>query len=303
MYFRVLKRPFFCLFALLPSIRCFATSGNFDHEKNWFSVFTTSTEFEPERAYLPYAVYAILECSGDYSLASKKLYESGYGERQEALTKEKAPSTRVIQSRVDPEKEDFSLFATTEDYDSYLQAVRDGTLKMGLTTGSPALDAHFVLKEGAFVHINGIDNVGKSEIIWWMLLLAAMYHGWKGVIFSSENTLGAFMRRMIQFYWGKPLSGSNVMSQSEYEIAKKFIEKHFLLIKSQEDLYNYKDIINLAKIAQKKGDYQYGMIDPYNSLKIDLSGYSKLNTHEYALWASSGVLKRPRYFTCPLTKI
>lgn len=266
---------------LRPGSTSSATSGNFDHEKNWFSVFTTSTEFEPERAYLPYAVYAILECSGDYSLASKKLYESGYGERQEALTKEKAPSTRVIQSRVNPEQDDFSLFATPDDYEGYLEAVRDGSLKMGLSTGSPNLDAHFVLKEGAFVHVNGIDNVGKSEIIWWLLLLAAMYHGWKGVIFSSENTLGAFMRRMIQFYWGKPLRGGNVMSQSEYEIAKKFIEKHFLLIKSQEDLYNYKDIINLVKVAKKKGDFQYGMIDPYNSLKIDLSGYSKLNTHEY----------------------
>ena len=267
---------------LRPGQTTSQSSGNFDHDKNWFSVFTTSTEFDPQHAYLPYAVYAVLECNKNFSEASKKLYDLGYGDRiEQKAEKEKAPSTRVIQSRVDPEKEDFSLFATPEDYDSYLQAVRDGTLKMGLTTGSPALDAHFVLKEGAFVHINGIDNVGKSEIIWWLLLLAAMYHGWKGVIFSSENTLGAFMRRMIQFYWGKPLSGNNVMSQGEYEIAKKFIEKHFLLIKSQEDLYNYKDIINLAKIAKKKGDYQYGMIDPYNSLKIDLSGYSKLNTHEY----------------------
>jgi len=267
---------------LRPGQTTSQSSGNFDHDKNWFSVFTTSTEFDPQHAYLPYAVYAVLECNKNFSEASKKLYELGFGDRlEQKVEKEKAPSTRVIQSRVDPEKEDFSLFATSEDYDSYLEAVRDGTLKMGLTTGSPALDAHFVLKEGAFVHINGIDNVGKSEIIWWLLLLAAMYHGWKGVIFSSENTLGAFMRRMIQFYWGKPLSGNNVMSQSEYEIAKKFIEKHFLLIKSQEDLYNYKDIINLAKIAKKKGDYQYGMIDPYNSLKIDLSGYSKLNTHEY----------------------
>ena len=53
------------------------------------------------------------------------------------------------------------------------------------------------------------------------------------------------------------------------------------LVKAQEDLYNYKDIINLARIALSQGEYHYGMIDPYNSLKIDLSGYSKLNTHEY----------------------
>ena len=136
---------------------------------------------------------------------------------------------------------------------------------------------------------NGHDNTGKSVWTWWLLLLAAMYHGWRGVIFSSENTLGAFMRKMIQFYWGKPLRGNFAMTESEYQTAKQFIEKHFSLIKAQEDLYNYKDIINMVKKARTQSKYDYGMIDPYNSLKIDLSGFSKLSTHEYHYEALSEI--------------
>ena len=256
------------------------SSGNFDRDKNWFSVFTTSTEFEPCKAYLPYAVYAMLECNGDFGEASKKLAELGYGKKKE-VKKEDRQSTRVIPSRIDPEQMDMSRFATPADYDEYLNNVIEGTLQMGKTTGCPSLDKHFLFKEGDFNHTNGINNVGKSEWVWWLNLVAAMYHGWKGIIFSSENTIGGFMRRMIQFYWGKPLYGDFAMTKQEYQEAKTFIEKHFLLIKAQEDLYNYKDIINLVKIALKKGEYQNGMIDPYNSLKIDLSGFSKLNTHEY----------------------
>jgi len=94
---------------------------------------------------------------------------------------------------------------------------------------------------------------------------------------------------MIQFYWGKPLQGKFAMSETEYQIAKKFIEEHFTLIKAQEDLYNYKDIINMVKKAQKLKRHNYGMIDPYNSLKIDLSGFSKLNTHEYHYEALSEI--------------
>ncbi|MEG7735995.1 hypothetical protein U2446_15165, partial [Listeria monocytogenes] len=37
----------------------------------------------------------------------------------------------------------------------------------------------------------------------------------------------------------------------------------------------------MIKKTRKRGSYQYAMIDPYNSLKIDLSGFSKLSTHEY----------------------
>ncbi|HRP30499.1 MAG TPA: bifunctional DNA primase/polymerase [Agriterribacter sp.] len=257
------------------------SSGNYDHDKKWFSVFTTSTEFDPQHAYLPYAVFAVLECNKNFSEASKKLYDLGFGERDEPKEKEKPASARVIQSRINPDVQDMSMFATPADYDVYLQQVINGTLQMGLTTGSPELDKYFLFKRGNFVHTNGIDNVGKSEIVWWLLLIAAMYHGMKGIIFSSENTLGGFMRRMIQLYWGKPLSGDYAMNSHEYKIAKEFIEKHFLLIKAQEDLYNYKDIINLVKIALRTGEYHHGMIDPYNSLKIDLSGFSKLNTHEY----------------------
>lgn len=284
---RVVKRQGQKTIFLRPGQATSQTSGNFDEGKRWFSVFTTSTEFEPEKAYLPYAVFAILECNGNFNEAAKKLYDLGYGDREEI--KEKAPSTRVITSRVDVEDQDYSFLAKPEDYDSYLQSVREGTLQMGLTTGSPFLDQYFLFKEGNLVMTNGIDNTGKSVFTWYLCLLAALYHGWKGIIFSSENTLGAFMRKMIQFYWGKPLQGKFAMSETEYQIAKKFIEEHFTLIKAQEDLYNYKDIINMVKKAQKLKRHNYGMIDPYNSLKIDLSGFSKLNTHEYHYEALSEI--------------
>lgn len=270
---------------LRPGQTTSQSSGNYDHEKKWFSVFTTSTEFEPQKAYLPYAVYAILECNKDFSAASKKLYESGYGDRQETVIQEKpkAPSTRQIPSRINSEDEDYSFLAKPEDYEGYLQKVIDGTLPMGLTTGSPALDEYFLFKEGNLVIVNGTDGTGKSVFIWWLMMIAALYHGWKGIIFSSENTLGSFMRKMIQFYWGKqlPRSSNYAMNETEYQIAKKFVEEHFTLIKAQEDLYNYKDILNMIKKTRKRGSYQYAMIDPYNSLKIDLSGFSKLSTHEY----------------------
>jgi hypothetical protein len=274
---------------LRPGQTTAQSSGNFDHSKNWFSVFTTSSEFEPERAYMPYAVFAVLECNKDFKEASKKLYDLGYGDREEVVKKESPQSTRQIPSRINSEDEDFSFLATGKDYDEYLHQVRTGTLKMGLTTGSPALDEHFLFKEGNLVMTNGIDNTGKSVFTWWLLLVAAMYHGWKGIIFSSENTLGSFMRKMIQFYWGKPLHGKFAMSESEYLIAKKFVEEHFSLIKAQEDLYNYKDIINMVKKARTKNKYNYGLIDPYNSLKIDLSGFSKLSTHEYHYEAMSEI--------------
>ena len=265
------------------------SSGNFDHEKGWFSVFTTSTEFEPQKAYRPYAVFSVLECKKDWSAAATRLIEMGYGEKKTTEKKE-YQSTRVIQSRVSVDDDDLSFLAQPQDFDPYLKQVREGTLQMGLTTGFPSLDEHFLHKRGNLVMTNGIDNTGKSVFMWYLYLLAAMYHGWKGVIFSSENTIGSFMRKMIQFYWGKPLYGKFAMNDTEYQIARQFVVEHFYPIKAQEDLFNYKDIINMVKKARNKyPDITFGMIDPYNSLKIDLSGFSKLNTHEYHYEALSEI--------------
>lgn len=54
-------------------------SGDYNHELGLFSVFSTSTEFEPGRGYRPYAVYTMLECGGDFKEAVRQLSRQGYG--------------------------------------------------------------------------------------------------------------------------------------------------------------------------------------------------------------------------------
>lgn len=67
---------------LRPGNTTAKSSGNFNKEKNWFSVFTTNSCFEPERAYQPAAVFAMLECNNDFKLAARKLIDMGFGERR-----------------------------------------------------------------------------------------------------------------------------------------------------------------------------------------------------------------------------
>ncbi len=59
------------------------TSGDYQKDKKWFSVFTTSSVFEPNKAYLPYAVYSILNSHIDFKQTAKELLNAGYGEKRE----------------------------------------------------------------------------------------------------------------------------------------------------------------------------------------------------------------------------
>ena len=56
------------------------TSGNFHTDKRTLMVFSSSTDFTPNKGYKGAKVFTILECNGDTKEAYKKLLNLGYGE-------------------------------------------------------------------------------------------------------------------------------------------------------------------------------------------------------------------------------
>lgn len=270
---RIVKTQGSKILFLRPGQTSAAHSGNYDTNKRWFSVFTTSSEFDPMKSYQPYAVYAVLECGKDFSAASKKLYDEGFGDRKEYQREINSKSPSQV-SLID---EDFSFVATDEDYGEYLQLSREGKLPMGLPFGMPSLDQHLLLKLGDMVMVNGEDNVGKTAVIVFLALLSSIKHGWNWILYAAENSEGSIMRRLIEFYWGKKIDKQNDV---EYKIARAFIENHFTLIKNDEALFNYRDVINMTKKLSTKKKYHAVLIDPYNSLKMDLPN-KNISSHEY----------------------
>ena len=58
-------------------------------------VFTSSTAFEPDRAYSKFACYAILNHAGDFKVAARALEQRGYGTRRPASTPS-GPATALL---------------------------------------------------------------------------------------------------------------------------------------------------------------------------------------------------------------
>jgi hypothetical protein len=249
-----------------------AYSGNWDEDKGWFTVFTTSTEFEAQKAYKPYAVYAVLECSGDWNLAAKKLYDAGYGNRKEKEITHKPKE--YVKAKITESTDMEEFVSSKKDRAEYLQMVADGTLPMGKTTGIAELDNHWLFKAATFVIINGHDNVGKSVVIWYIMLLGAMYHRLKSIIYTGENSDGFVVRKLSEFYWGEKYEG---MSKEKRDIAEDFIDEHFTIIKNREELYNYRDVIEMFRAINGKKKHDMAMIDPYNSLDVPVG----VNEHSF----------------------
>lgn len=54
-------------------------SANWNTEMRLLYIFSTSTDFEENRAYTPTQIFTVLECGGDMSEALQKLEDMGYG--------------------------------------------------------------------------------------------------------------------------------------------------------------------------------------------------------------------------------
>ena len=103
------------------------------------------------------------------------------------------------------------------------------------------------------------------------------------MVFSSENEPYALIRKIVEFAEGKPI---NKIETEDYEEQLKWINLHFKFVDCQE-LYTYKQILELGQAIKKAWDYQGFLIDPYNSLMKDRDVLKGINSHEYDYQATS----------------
>lgn len=60
--------------------------AGYSEKLNLVRIFTSSTQFEPDKTYNAFQVYAVLNHGGNYSEACKELYHAGFGERMGKVT-------------------------------------------------------------------------------------------------------------------------------------------------------------------------------------------------------------------------
>lgn len=240
-------------------------SADYHTEKKLFYVFTQSSEFEANKAFNHSQVLATLKFNKDYSATAKFLLDKGFGERRQSNNYE-APKIKITSN--------CEFLADPKEMDAYLKSLRDGTFVMGQKTNIPEMDEYFRYKEAQLVVVNGMDNVGKSSVIWYMGVLSAMLYKWKWAILSAENKIGGIKRKLIEFYLCQHIKD---ISEEDFVKASKWVDEHFFII-ANDELYSYKELLAMARILWDKHKIKYCLIDPYNALIRDSENFHE---HDY----------------------
>jgi hypothetical protein len=158
----------------------------------------------------------------------------------------------------------YDFMADLQEMKDYEQAIVDGTLEMGLPTGINPLNEFWMFKKNHLVWFAGLDNVGKSFFVWYLAVLAAMHHGWRFLIYSSENDDGELRKKLKEFYIGKSVK---VMDPEENSFAEEFVLKHFKIMASTE-MHNVDEMLIKAEIVYDEGyEFDCFIAEPYNSFE------------------------------------
>ena len=178
-------------------------------------------------------------------------------------------------------------FISSDDTDyNWIEKFAKGEIVRGLSTGFEVLDQHFLLKRELTI-INGHSNVGKTTMAQFLMVASAVKHGWRWVVYSSENKTASFKMRLMEFLLDKPI---DMMNYDERTVAFKWVNKHFTVI-SNAQVYSYSDLLIFAEKLVRQERYDGYLIDPYNSLKITMSKNNQgITSHEYHYEAASEFL-------------
>lgn len=249
------------------------TSADWHEEMRLLHVFTSSTDFDPSKSYNSVQVYTTLKYGrrdkDTYKSAAKDMREMGYGDSFNEIE---------IQSQLRVEELDLNHLADLEEAELVLDEIRRGEFAMGVGIGMPALDSHWVYKVGQFNVINGHANVGKTTwLLWWFVMLSVK-HGFNWILCSVENDTWEFIKMIIEFKMGRPITS---LSDEEYNEAKKWAHEHFLIL-NNERTYTYKDILSISQQEMKNKAYAGIMIDPFNGIEYlvdELKLYGQYTYH------------------------
>lgn len=143
----------------------------------------------------------------------------------------------------------------------------------GYSTGYASVDAIYTIAPAQLTVVTGYPSSGKSNFVDQIMVNLADKHDWKFAVCSFENQPEIHISRLMEIYTKRRFfDGKDRMSETDKEIAFKFVKEHFLFIDTNgEEPSTLDSILERARIAVKRMGVRGLVIDPYNYIELPRS--------------------------------
>lgn len=174
-------------------------------------------------------------------------------------------------------EEELSFLTSNPKDDDFIYKFRAGLIPMGMPFGYHDLDKHLRLKEGEFYASLAHTSVGKTSLNLWLIFLSAIHYDWNWMMYMGENSSASVKMKLMEYFIGKKIQQ---MSDLEHNVSLKFVDEHFFIL-STDNMYTYGDILEHSKTLMQYKSLKGIFIDPYNSLKMELTNSKNKYIYDY----------------------
>ena len=248
--------------------------AGYHKEGKFFFCFSTSQDkFEEEKPYNNHAIFAELECNGNYAQAYAKLYELGHG--VEEPTSKKLSEKKVDKIEWGEELESLSFLSDEIEENSYLEQARKDEISQGLPTGWRDLDEYMRLKSNSLNFGLGYDGVGKSVFMLSLAMASNVLHDWKWGMIMPENKTAMSRRRLVEAKTGKVITDF----KESPAMFDKYVQetREGFKIMSNKKHYSMEEVIEMSKRLYEYFGVNAILIDPFNFFKVEGEAYGHNN--------------------------
>ena len=179
------------------------------------------------------------------------------------------------------QEEDLNFLASNTKDDDYIFKFRSGLIPMGLSFGYSDLDDNLRLKEGEFYATLAHSHIGKTSVNLWLIFLSAIHYDWNWMLYMGENQSASIKMKMMEYFIGKKIQKMNDL---EHNVALRFIDEHFFIL-STDNMYTYGEILEHSKTLMQYKSLKGIFIDPYNSLKMELTVSKNKYIYDYEAYS------------------
>jgi len=179
-------------------------------------------------------------------------------------------------------EEDLSFLSSKAKDDDFIYKFRAGLIPMGLPFGYHELDDYLRLKEGEFYASLAHTSIGKTTLNMWLIFLSAVHYDWNWMLYMGENSSASVKMKFMEFFIGKKLQN---MNDHEHNVALRFVDEHFFIL-STDNMYTYGDILEHSKTLMQYKSLKGIFIDPYNSLKMELTTAKNKYIYDYEAYTN-----------------
>jgi hypothetical protein len=178
-------------------------------------------------------------------------------------------------------EDELNFLSNVDNDELYIRKFRQGLIETGKGFGYHDLDKYLVLKEGEFYAFVAHSNVGKTTIILWLMMVASVNHGWNWMVYTGENNPASVKMKLIEYLIGRKIKE---VPEHWLRYAITFVNDHFYFI-TNDKTYEYIELLNFAETLSKRKSLKGIFIDPYNSLKSNISLSKSKYIYDYEAYS------------------